>query len=212
MHSFENDPSYLSLFLDEASEQLASLETGILHLESSPDDETLQEIFRSAHSLKGASRAMGFAAMADLTHAMEDLFDLLRSGSIPVSTELIDALFAAVDLLEQSREMIATDGSSTLDMSAATDRIWALSSNPSGDSTTSAAQGPTSSKSFQHGIPGESVRLAVHEAFDCGLKVYKVVTTIARDCAMRSVRAMLVMEIFMLPFCVKIVMNMLGMI
>ena len=93
----EDMSQYLGLFLDEASEQLERLEQDILRLEQEPSQALLQEIFRAAHTLKGSSRAMGFTAMGELTHAMEDVFDRLRREEIAVHSELIDALFQSLD-------------------------------------------------------------------------------------------------------------------
>ena len=71
---------YLGVFLDEADEQVDTLDQGLLRLEKEPgDQDLLQAIFRAAHSLKSASAAMGFANMSRLTHAAENLLDGFRS-------------------------------------------------------------------------------------------------------------------------------------
>ena len=64
--------------IDSYTTQIALLEQDILRLENQSSPELLQEIFRAAHTLKGSSRAMGFAALGELTHAMEDVFDEVR--------------------------------------------------------------------------------------------------------------------------------------
>jgi two-component system, chemotaxis family, sensor kinase CheA len=92
---------YLSVFMDECQEHLLTLNQSILELEHSPENSTiLDRIFRAAHTLKGASATMGFNKMANLTHAMEDVLSKLRSKEISVTTEIINALFQAIDLLE----------------------------------------------------------------------------------------------------------------
>ena len=70
---------YMPMFLAEAREHLQELNLAVVRLEETPDDRpTVDEIFRIAHSLKGMSATMGFARIAELTHEMEDVFELLR--------------------------------------------------------------------------------------------------------------------------------------
>ena len=70
---------YLPMFLAEGREHLQELNLAVVRIEETPDDpETVDEIFRIAHSMKGMSATMGFAGMAALTHEMEDVFELLR--------------------------------------------------------------------------------------------------------------------------------------
>src|SRR5919106_2363084 len=103
---------YLPMFLAEGREHLQELNLAVVRIEESPDDqETVDEIFRIAHSLKGMSATMGFAGMAALTHEMEDVFELLRQrkGGLPreaidVLLECLDALSAAVDSIDESGE------------------------------------------------------------------------------------------------------------
>src|SRR6266545_2226345 len=99
---------YLPMFLAEGREHLQELNLAVVRIEERPDDrETVDEIFRIAHSLKGMSATMGFAGMAALTHEMEDVFELLRQRSggleraaIDVLLECLDALGAAIDDIE----------------------------------------------------------------------------------------------------------------
>jgi two-component system chemotaxis sensor kinase CheA len=101
---------YLPMFLAEGREHLQELNLAVVRIEERPDDqETVDEIFRIAHSLKGMSATMGFAGMAALTHEMEDVFELLRQrkGGLPreaidVLLECLDALSAAVDAIDES--------------------------------------------------------------------------------------------------------------
>ena len=103
---------YLPMFLAEGREHLQELNLAVVRIEEQPDDqETVDEIFRIAHSLKGMSATMGFAGMAALTHEMEDVFELLRQrkGGLPreaidVLLECLDALSAAVDAIDESGE------------------------------------------------------------------------------------------------------------
>ncbi len=101
---------YLPMFLAECREHLQELNLAVVRLEESPEDrETLDEIFRAAHSLKGMSATMGFEGIARLTHQMEDVFELLRqrTSAIPAAVvdvvlECLDALGAAIDTIAES--------------------------------------------------------------------------------------------------------------
>ncbi|NBJ93492.1 chemotaxis protein CheA [Parablautia muri] len=93
---------YLEIFLDETKEHLESLNTQILNLEQEPEDsDTINEIFRAAHSLKGMAGTMGYKRMQNLTHDMENVFSEIRNGTMKVNSNLIDTLFQCLDALEE---------------------------------------------------------------------------------------------------------------
>ncbi|MDW7651004.1 MAG: chemotaxis protein CheA [Bacillota bacterium] len=92
---------YRDLFLAEAQEYLQGLNTALLELEHNPSDrEILQEMFRAAHSLKGMSATMGYQQLANLTHQMENVLDLLRQGTLQMNSSVANILFESLDLLE----------------------------------------------------------------------------------------------------------------
>ena len=93
---------YLEIFLDETKEHLQSLNTQILELEQDSENmNTINEIFRAAHSLKGMAGTMGYKRMQNLTHDMENVFSEVRNGNIKVQPEMIDILFQCLDALEE---------------------------------------------------------------------------------------------------------------
>lgn len=93
---------YLEIFLDETKEHLQNLNTQILDLEADPENmDTVNEIFRAAHSLKGMAGTMGYKRMQALTHDMENVFSEVRNGNIKVQPEMIDVLFRCLDALEE---------------------------------------------------------------------------------------------------------------
>ena len=90
---------YLEIFLDETKEHLQSLNTEILNLEQDPENtDTINEIFRAAHSLKGMAGTMGYKRMQNLTHDMENVFSEVRNGTIKVKGNMIDILFQCLDI------------------------------------------------------------------------------------------------------------------
>jgi two-component system chemotaxis sensor kinase CheA len=97
------------MFFDEAKEYVETLNNGILTLENNPGDkETIDAVFRAAHSLKGMAATMGFENLTELTHKMENMLDRVREGKLVVTTEFIDLLLQGLDniqfLVEKIRE------------------------------------------------------------------------------------------------------------
>ncbi|MFC6904534.1 chemotaxis protein CheA [Halalkalicoccus tibetensis] len=90
-------------FLREADERITDLNNALLTFEANPDDgEAMDEIFRTAHTLKGNFGAMGFEAESRLAHALEDLLDELRGGRLEASPDVMDLAFDGVDGIEAS--------------------------------------------------------------------------------------------------------------
>jgi two-component system chemotaxis sensor kinase CheA len=97
-------------FFEEAGDHLAIVEDGLLQLEQHPEDlDLLNKIFRSAHSIKGTSGMFGFNAVAQFTHKMETLLDLLRNGQKVVTPEIADLLLESTDCLKTLIDAAKTD-------------------------------------------------------------------------------------------------------
>ena len=93
---------YLDMFLDETKEHLQNLSDQIMRLEENPEDaDVINEIFRSAHTLKGMAGTMGFTRMQTLTHDMENVFSEVRSGKLKVHPQIIDVFFSCLDALDE---------------------------------------------------------------------------------------------------------------
>ncbi|NNM52985.1 MAG: chemotaxis protein CheA [Pseudomonadales bacterium] len=91
---------FLGVFYEESEEGLALVESTLLEIDlSSPDAEAINAIFRAMHSLKGGSGTFGLKEITDLTHGEETLLDEIRSGHRPLTTELVNHLLQAVDVL-----------------------------------------------------------------------------------------------------------------
>jgi two-component system, chemotaxis family, sensor kinase CheA len=118
---------YMPMFLAEAREHLQELNLAVVRLEDNPRDrDTVDEIFRIAHSLKGMSATMGFAQIAALTHQMEDVFELLRQRSDGLPVEAVDTVLACLDALSSAVDAIEATGEETLDPAALIDRLQGL--------------------------------------------------------------------------------------
>ncbi|SOB93121.1 two-component system chemotaxis sensor kinase CheA [Ureibacillus xyleni] len=109
---------YLEMFIEESKEHLQSCSDNLLELEKNPNDlGIVNEIFRSAHTLKGMSATMGYEDLADLTHKMENVLDAIRNEKIHVTPEILDVVFESVDHLEEMVMDIADGGDGKKDVS-----------------------------------------------------------------------------------------------
>jgi len=101
-----NNEELLKDFFSEAEQQVAQLEQNILVLENDPSNkDAINEIFRAAHTLKGAAGTVQMKELAGFTHLVEDVFDAIRNGSIKVEERMIDVLLSSIDLI---KSMIAS--------------------------------------------------------------------------------------------------------
>jgi two-component system chemotaxis sensor kinase CheA len=125
-----NDAEYIELFLAEARENLETLNTAIVGVEADPTDTAnVDVVFRVAHSVKGMAATMGYDHVAHLTHAMEDVFALLRERAGGLHREAIDVLFECMDMLSKMVEEIAEHGESRTDPTELEGRLRGLLRN-----------------------------------------------------------------------------------
>ncbi len=131
------DPELVANFLTEAGEHLEGIETRLVYLEQHPDDlEAVNAIFRPFHTIKGVAGFLNLDQIQAAGHELESLLDRVRSGTQPVTPELVDAILFGVDLL---REMLAdlqealavSRPLKSFDLSPLTERIAALSESSS---------------------------------------------------------------------------------
>lgn len=105
--AFDN-AKYTAMFVEEARDHIAHLNSGLVELEKCADDaETINAIFRSAHTIKGSSRMLKLLAITEVAHRLEDALGALRERKIPHSRELADLLFRGVDAVSTMVEKIA---------------------------------------------------------------------------------------------------------
>ena len=135
---------YLEIFIDETKEHLQSLNTSILDLEQDPSSmDTVNEIFRAAHSLKGMAGTMGFKRMQALTHDMENVFSEVRNGTFAVSAEIVDVLFQCLDALDEYLNNIqASADEGTNDNKNLIDALKVFLSNKGGSAPQAKADAP----------------------------------------------------------------------
>jgi two-component system chemotaxis sensor kinase CheA len=162
-----DDDTYRTLFVAESRENHENLVKNLLILEERSDDAAIDEIFRSAHTLKGMSASMGFGEMERLCHSMEDVFQLLRTGQLAPFPRLIDLLLACTDRIEEMLDDIEGGGDSSAFSSGALVRDLHAVAEGAGDD-------------------GEQPEESLQE--------YVVTVTLDAACTMQDVRAMLILQ------------------
>jgi two-component system, chemotaxis family, sensor kinase CheA len=174
---------YMPMFVAETREHLEQLNLAIVRLEENPKDRpTVEEIFRIAHSLKGMSATMGFSAVAELTHAMEDVFELLRQRTNGLPVEAIDTVFACLDALSGAVESIEADGQEALDPAPLVARLRSL-----------VRPRTPEQEMARVGLLDPLDHAAVLAAQEAGARVLRVTITLSEAVLMPAVRAHMVL-------------------
>ncbi len=102
---------YLSVFLEEARENVQNLNDSLLSLENDKENlEILNEIFRIMHTLKGMAGTLGFDELAKMCHSMENTLDNIRNEKIKIDDDIVDLLFKGLDALDDSLSDIQNGG------------------------------------------------------------------------------------------------------
>ncbi len=99
----------LEQFLNEARDNLSYLDRHLAELENG-DEETINALFRAAHTLKGGAGLVGFISVKEITHKAEDLLDAYRNKKISYSSEMTDALYEAFDEVVELIDAVEEDG------------------------------------------------------------------------------------------------------
>ena len=200
---------YLDLFIDETKEHLQSLNEHVLVLEKEPDNaDTINEIFRAAHTLKGMSGTMGFSRMQRLTHDLENVFSEIRNGNMKASEKLIDVLFRGLDALESYLEVISTEGNEgTEDNEDIIQDLNGLlkgqkvgaSEKPKQETAESAKVTETTLTDeekckFRQITISESEMRGIQSAKEEGKNIYGITVYLQESCILKSARAFLVFK------------------
>ena len=193
---------YLEIFIDETKEHLQSLNTEILELEQNPENmDTINEVFRAAHSLKGMAGTMGYKRMQALTHDMENVFSEVRNGHIRVNASMIDCLFQCLDALEDYLATIqATGDEGSNDNEMLIKDLNAMLSSGTAEEApvnpvpVKKAAGDTAKEKW-HSIPlGEPEKHVISEATKQGKNVVGITVYVQESCILKSARAFLVFK------------------
>ncbi len=195
---------YLEIFVEETKEHLQSLNDNILVLENEPENkDTINEIFRSAHSLKGMAGTMGYKRMQTLTHDMENVFSEIRNDKLKVTSDLVDILFQCLDALEAYLDnIINTQDEGTDDNAAIIKLLNDYLNGGSGVAEQAAPQAAQAAPQTAEGVVTDFSKVnfadfeqhAIMEAGTKNLNVYGVHVKIDPSCILKAARAFLVFK------------------
>lgn len=190
---------YMEMFLEESREHLQTLNDCLLELEHNPEDlSVLNEIFRSAHTIKGMSATMGFTEIAELTHEMENVLDLLRKSQLKANEDIVDTIFKCVDTLEQMVESVASGTDGDVDVTALVKKLVAIAKGEPVESEKKTSKQAASS--VEHDNAAVSLDLndtevnVLNNAKNSGLQAMQITVTLSEGCLLKSARAYMVMN------------------
>jgi len=192
---------YLDVFLEEAKEHIENLNKFLLELENNPSQEIVDEIFRSAHTLKGMSGTMGFTQLLELTHEMENLLQDIRSKKIGVNERIIDTLLKCVDILEELIHDVEETGQ---EQERDLQLVMQMLKDKSGESFKGQMDASQSKVEIAeekkekdsldlHNLNEYEDRI-IRKAKDQGLYIWKIKVTLVDECLLKSARAFLVFK------------------
>ncbi|MFS0675179.1 chemotaxis protein CheW [Ornithinibacillus sp. 179-J 7C1 HS] len=184
---------YIEVFLDESREHLQAINDHLLRLEKLPTEiDIVQEIFRSAHTLKGMSATMGFEDIASLTHQMENVLDKIRHHELTVTTEVIDISFLATEALEEMVQSISEGNDGKKDVS---ELVMRLKQVESGTSSQEQVQSNASDpKAFQTLELDEYQSTVMSQAKENGHQAFQITVQLNSDCILKGPRAYMVFD------------------
>ncbi|GIO27033.1 chemotaxis protein CheA [Ornithinibacillus bavariensis] len=184
---------YLEVFLDESREHLQAINDNLLRLENEPTEiDIVQEIFRSAHTLKGMSATMGYEDIASLTHQMENVLDKIRHHELEVSTKVIDITFSAIGALEEMVQSVSDGNDGKKDVTALVSQLQELENGKVATTEVSLEKGEE--------LPSLSIQLdeyqstVISQAISSGYHPYQITVQLNEDCVLKGPRAYMVFD------------------
>ncbi len=187
---------YLEMFLDESREHLQTCNEYLLELEKNPEDLTIvNEIFRSAHTLKGMSATMGYEDIANLTHIMENVLDAIRNEDLQVTAEMLDVVFESVSYLDEMVQDIEAGGTGEKDVTAIVAQLNKIEKGEpldaeGGDEVAATVVEEEASLAYD-----DFEMTVISQSFDQGFNVYEITVRLREDCILKAARVFMVFEI-----------------
>ncbi|MBM7619008.1 two-component system chemotaxis sensor kinase CheA [Bacillus tianshenii] len=182
---------YLDIFLEESKEHLETINNQLVELERNPQSiEIVNEIFRSAHTLKGMSATMGYEDLASLTHQMENVLDMIRNHKLSVSSNLLDVIFRSVEYLEEMVFSIADGGDGKKDVSDVVALLVKIEKGEMIETVSNSASGSEEEHEY------DSYELTIlQQSEEQGYLPLEVKVTLRKDCLLKAARVFMVFEV-----------------
>ena len=195
---------YLEIFIDESNEHLQTLSDELMVLEKEPENkDTINEIFRAAHSLKGMAGTMGYKRMQNLTHNMENVFSEIRNDKMKVNSKLVDVLFQCLDALESYVDNIRnTQDEGTDDNEPIIKELNDFLANEGQENAQPKEEKPQEEAKPEDGTDetitdvslADFEKNAVNEALKKGMHVCNIHVYVDPNCILKAARAFLVFK------------------
>ncbi|MGF2615669.1 chemotaxis protein CheA [Rossellomorea vietnamensis] len=192
---------YLEVFIEESKEHLQTCNVQLLELEKNPEDLSIvNEIFRSAHTLKGMAATMGYEDLANLTHQMENVLDAIRNNKLKVSSLILDVVFLAVDDLEAMVMSIAEGGDGKRDV---TEIVRKLALAEKGESLESMEAQKEAAAAVMEIEPHNSLgaeydqfeQTVIQQSKEQGFSCFEIAVILREDCLLKAARVFMVFEV-----------------
>ncbi|MET3194486.1 chemotaxis protein CheA [Bacillus sp. OAE603] len=183
---------YLDLFIDESREHLQNINENLLELEKEPTNLAIvNEIFRSAHTLKGMSATMGYEDLANLTHQMENVLDAIRNNKISVSSSILDVVFQSIDDLEAMVESISTGGDGKRDVKEIVLKLAAIEKGTEFVEETNEVKNESDELTLRY---DEYDYTVIEQSMDQGFNVFEIKIELTASCILKAARSFMVFE------------------
>lgn len=195
---------YMGMYVDGSKENLDLMDKQLLALEQDNSNiESVGEIFRAAHTLKGMSATMGFEKIAHFTHEMENVLDKLRNHEVAVSSSIIEVLFESFDVLRQLvDDSIETSGDSSMDLTEIEKKLQDCVSpgnvsatptpQPASNSSSKAPATDNKAHHLSEFIVNEFELQVLIEATQKNYNIFLLVINLVSDCLLKAARAFMV--------------------
>lgn len=195
----DDNSVYRDLFFEESDDNLQTLNDSILELEQEPDNiDLINSIFRVAHTLKGMSATMGYDVMTKLTHKMEDMFDLFKTGKMKVNTDHISLVFKCLDKLQELVDDLRDD--KELEESQITD-LWNELDRVESSAGAGEAEAPAPVEEHDEGALSTKFECyddadtdVVNDAKAGGMNAYTIAIRLDKDTMLKGPRVFLITE------------------
>lgn len=191
---------YQDIFLEEADEQLQELNQNLLQLEKNPEGiDIINNIFRTAHSLKSSAAFVGLNDLSDMAHKMESLLQGIRDKTMEVSPEIVDLLFNCFDVISTVINKVASGQEPDVDLTEIIKRIQEMSDKKTGavkaepvQKEKEPAAAPPAAESAKISLTPEQMK-KIKEGLGKGMSCCEISVFIDINAHMRSIKAQLIL-------------------
>lgn len=194
---------YMSMFLEEAMDNLQILNESLLQLEQEPHNiDKVNEIFRVAHTLKGMAATMGFNEVGELTHKMEDVLSRFRDGKLKVTQDVVTVLFKCLDTLEQMIKNIEDGVEEEVPIKGIIEELENIANLQNDDKEKESKEDIQEEKQNDSAKSTKNIQVELNEydinvvkqARDKGFNSYQIRVTISENTLLKSARVFLIFK------------------